>query len=287
MGGVGSARPWPMATRPPQIGSLVIVRTACFKRVAVLGLVLGLASMPGVGRAQARRGAADGSLVPLFVDLPVAVRFDQTVLAPQRYRIIVAQDGVAFADPLTMVVATLVPITPLELEDVPVHDRVELTVHDTQVEIVVHRGVWQYSLSGMVTAPPPPESDVALGTKTERVVQAPLPLTEKQLVERAMHRYLEGLQGCADSAQKNRWETDDPRFVQCVCPLLQTWRLPKVSQAVRLHQPLAPGQSGFSFTATPEGRVAQCRVWMGPKPPANETTAAPPTAPAPNPPGVP
>jgi hypothetical protein len=82
-------------------------------------------------------------------------------------------------------------------------------------------------------------------------------------------RYRRSLRHCADAAHRSRWRTDDPRFVRCVCPIVERWRLPTVSTPLRMHHPLAKGRSGFSFTVTAEGKAVACRVWVGPSPPVD------------------
>jgi hypothetical protein len=116
---------------------------------------------------------------------------------------------------------------------------------------------------------------VVLAAKSETRLErrGPVELSGAELVERAVKRYFGGIKHCVDKAQRNRWVTDDPRFYRCVCPIVLKWRLPRVKSELVIHYPLARGRSGMTFTATPAGKVASCRVWIGAKPPEEPTKA--------------
>ena len=90
--------------------------------------------------------------------------------------------------------------------------------------------------------------------------------TELGQVQNALQRYIKSVEECGKQAKKAHWETDDRRFVSCVCPLTDKWRLPKVGSDLRVHQPL-PEKTGFSITVTATGRVKDCRVWVGARSP--------------------
>ncbi|MBI3178857.1 MAG: hypothetical protein HYZ27_04310, partial [Deltaproteobacteria bacterium] len=134
-----------------------------------------------------------------------------------------------------------------------------------------------YTAAGVATKETPAQPTlVTLAGKEETALdrRTPEERTARSLVEHAIKRYEPMLGECVDKAHRGRWGTDDPRFMKCLCPLLDTWRLPRVKEAMRIHHALAPGRAGVSFTATPKGKATECRVWSGAKSPEELSDAA-------------
>lgn len=100
------------------------------------------------------------------------------------------------------------------------------------------------------------------------------PTTQLGLIEQALPR-LEAsvIAQCADRAHKSKWETDNAKFEKCVCPQVAKWRLPKVSQELRVQRALSKGKNGYSFTSDSDGHPHNCRVWSGVNAPNDDTVA--------------
>jgi len=227
--------------------------------------------------AQRREGSMDSAV--FHVQLPVAVRFGEIVLPARHYRVTLAADGLALADPNTMILVATVPVETRASNEVVDKPSVEVKRSGNDVEILIRYADRVVRAAGksaeQKTAAA--SSRVILAGKEETVVAGDTPpeQSEEALVGQAVARYLSGVKDCADKAQRNHWTTDDPRFVKCVCPLVSKWRLPKVAAPRRMHQILAKGRAGFSFTATAEGKAINCRVWVGPTPPVDPPPGAP------------
>ena len=243
-------------------------------RAGQLGVLLLLSA--SLATAQRREGKVETRVLRLSLEQPV--RFGNVVVPAHTYRAMLGADGLALVDPETMVLVATVPVAMTDDPEPRAEPLVQVYRSGARVEIVVHLGTQVARAQGVVAPPAEGAPDVTLAGKAETTVVADLPEqeSERALVDRAVQRYFSGIKHCADKAHRNHWTTDDPRFVSCVCPLLEKWRLPKVKAPLRVDHPLVKGRSGFSFTATPGGRPAGCRVWVGAAPP--DASAAPGTA---------
>ena len=242
--------------------------------------------MEPVASAQRREGST--STAVLQVQLPQSVRFGSVTVPAHTYRLTLGTEGFALADVETMVLVATVPAQVTEVADTAAEPSAAVKRSGAKVEIVVKIGNQVARAEGIAITSVGDARDVTLAGRSETTVEGGNPETqsERALVEQAVQLYLSGIKHCADQAHRNRWNTDEPRFVKCVCPVLAKWRLPKVRQPLRLDLPLAKGRSGFSFTAMPDGKPIECRVWTGPTPPAaapaeGASTATPATPAAP------
>ncbi|MBI5508508.1 MAG: hypothetical protein HY903_07130 [Deltaproteobacteria bacterium] len=242
----------------------------------------------GVGRARGQRREGGSASAVLNVELKSAVRFGEVTVPARVYRLTLGAESLAFADAETMVLVATVPAKITEAEAPAATPVVEVKKSGAQVEIVVKIGNQVARAVGSLSDDKAVTRAVTLDAKAEEKVSGSEPevQTEQALVTTAIGRYLGGLKDCGDKAQRRRWGTDDLHFVKCVCPVLAKWRLPRIKKPVRIDTALVKGRSGFSFTATPEGKTSECRVWAGagPPPPVSEGDApAPAPALAPTP----
>ena len=252
---------------------------------ALLILIAGGLLLPAPARSQRREGT---HLTTVFsVELPSSVKFGEVSVPARRYRLSLSDEGFALADPTTMILVTTLPVSEQEATEAVQSPVVSVLTNGKNVSVVLRHGDRVYTATGVTSAeaqPPAPGTQVTLAGKHEASVAQnnPAEQSERALVEQALKRYIGSVKHCADSAQRARWGTQDPRFVKCVCPILEKWRLPRVSKPLRVHQPLAPGRSGFSLTATSDGRATECKVWTGATSPEQQA-APPPSAAAPDP----
>lgn len=227
--------------------------------------------------AQPRDSSRDTT--PLTVTIPFATRFGETVVAPRRYRVTLDANGLALVDPDSMLLVAVVPVEQSTAADSVAAPEVSIAVHGSELTITLRHLDQVYHAHGaqaeLVTDRAP---QVELAGKSETLVAdaAPETTTERDLIDRALVRYLGDVKHCADKAHRARWQTDDPKFVRCLCPMTEKWRLPRLEHAIRVHRPLTRGRHGFSITVSPEGRATECRVWAGVEPPAEPSpTIAP------------
>lgn len=204
------------------------------------------------------------------VALSSPVRFGDVVVPAREYRLTLSDAGFALADAYSMVLVATVPVEQTTGHVTVTPASVEVSQHGQTVTILMQYADRVYKAVGTATEIARASgSRVVLAGKTEKVVEAKrsgVEATDLENVIRALKRYSRSLQHCAEAAHRSRWRTDDPRFIRCVCPIIEKWRLPKVSAPLRVHRPLAKGRSGYSFTATVEGKVTDCRVWIGVSP---------------------
>ncbi len=233
----------------------------------VFALLLLLAPKLAEAQAHRREGEVQAALE---LRLPWAVRFGDALVPAGFYRVAASDAGLSLADPSSMVVVATVQVEKTSSTKTTTPALVERHEHGGEVRIVVKNRNDIFTARGQKTVVDTTDPvQVQLAGKKEALLAdvAPEQASDEALVGGALKRYLPSLQGCADLAQRGRWQTDDPRFVKCVCPLVEKWRLPKVKRLLPMHRFLVKGKSGISFVVSPDGRAYGCRVWVGTEPP--------------------
>ena len=225
--------------------------------------------------AQAQRREGEAAQAKLVVKLTSAVRFGTVVLSPGTYRVSMTDAGLTFVLADNMVSVGTVPVQQATEAKVTSPATVELLEKGQEVAVIYRAYNDRFTATGTKESGARDDAKVELASKTETSLAGPLTETtgDEALVDGALKRLLPGVLQCADMAQRGRWQTDDPRFLKCVCPIAEKWRMPKVKAELRLHRFLVKGRMGLSLSVLPEGRVQGCRVWVGPKSP-EETAAA-------------
>ncbi|MEK7703411.1 MAG: hypothetical protein AAB426_00520 [Myxococcota bacterium] len=239
-------------------------------------------------QAQPRDSSRDEAVLEIV--LPFAVRFGDQVVPARRYRLTLGADGFAFVDAQSMLLAATVAVEEVTSATAVTKPEVAIEVLGDAVIITLRHLDQSYHAHGdKIALLPSTERRVELAAKSETLLGdvAAESTSERQLIDQALVRHLVDVKHCADKAHRGRWQTDEPRFFACVCPLIVKWRLPRLAHAVRVHRPLTKGRHGFSFTVTPEGRATDCRVWAGLEPPADPVAPASTEAAAPTVEGAP
>ncbi|MEZ4271956.1 MAG: hypothetical protein R3C68_11160 [Myxococcota bacterium] len=194
--------------------------------------------------------------------------------------------GLNIINPTSMVAVASLAVEQSELDPSVPTASIEVQSKAQSVEIIVKSRNRLLRAKGKITARKEAQvqrpilsgkSETALGQVT------PAEKTEQELIAQALKRYVGNVKHCGDKAKRSHWTTDDHRFYQCLCPIADRWRLPKVQGDVRHHHQLLKKYAGFSITVTPKGRVKDCRVWAGKGPPKDE---APKDGPKPDEPGA-
>ena len=216
--------------------------------------------------AQERRGSEDGTTPSLFIKLAQTTKFNNVVLAPQRYRVSTSLKSISLGDPQTMVVLVTMPAKQTAAPKKNGDDSATVTLSGQRVILTVRQAESVFTALGVLSAPVA-SAKVTLARKAEKAVHSNTSQpSDAQLVQDVAQRLTADLSGCAETALRAHWSTDDSRFETCVCPQLEKWRLPHVKKELRLHQFLVLNRCGFSYTVLPDGRVDACRVWMGSRP---------------------
>jgi hypothetical protein len=252
----------------------------CFARTLVFVLSPFMATS-----ASAQRRATDSTARGLELALPSAIRVGEVVVRPGRYRVSVADAVLAFASPESMVTVASAPAVQSAAAEAVAEPRVGVRDLGKTLEITVLSQDEVFTLT-VDKVLPQAKSDtlVELAGKSEAAVQpAMTPPDTAAALDAALARLLPSLGQCGDKAQQNRWATDDARFVKCVCPLVEKWRLPKAAAAQRVHRSIAKAKNGVSLTVGPDGRAGACRVWSGARSPEETAPAVLPAEVAPMP----
>lgn len=240
----------------------------------VVGICL-LAARPADAQ---RRDGGGGELAKLEITLEQATQFAGTTVSPGRYRLSLDGGTLTLLQAKTMVTAARVALEEATLDDPVAGATAKVSVSRENVAIRVRFRDREYVARGQRVEqkrPRGPSVDLASRKNVVGITGGiPAEKTDGELIAQSLSRYEKDIAHCADQAHKQRWTTDHPRFRRCVCPLTQKWRMPKVEKATRVHRPLAKRRSGYSITVTDAGKVADCRVWIGSKPPGDERATA-------------
>lgn len=240
-------------------------------------IVLAVLLIPSAD-ASAQRRDGGGDLATLEITLKRATKFADTTVAPGSYRVSLGNGILTLTQSRSMVAAARMPVEESTLEQAVDEASAEVKRKRKAVEIRVRYRDRAYVARGTEVereVPRGPSVDLA-SRKSALGITGGIPdaKTDLELIAQSLTRYEKDVKHCADQAHKQRWTTDHPRFRRCVCPLTKKWRMPKVEKATRVHRILAKRRSGYSITVTDGGKVADCRVWTGSKPPADEKTTA-------------
>lgn len=252
---------------------MIVDMTQCTTKGLLTVTLLVLAASDAV----ARRGRDGSRQTILQITLKKPAKFGDVIVPARTYRVSIDGESLSLTDPRTMMVQATVPVQATQASAVVATPSAVVSHKAGRVRIIVKHLDHVYIATGVEAAHVPkaasPEVGLSAMKQSAVVLETSSEPTELALIRRALKRYMKVIMPCADRAHRARWKSDDPRFERCVCPWTDKWRLPRVQKELRVHHPLAKGKSGLSFTVTPKGRALNCRVWIGPKPPADEFRA--------------
>src|SRR5688572_30756667 len=242
-------------------------------RPTSLACLLGVGASLALGvPAQAQRRGDSGAAGHLEIVFESPVKLGDVVLSAKRYRLSVSKRGVSFIHPTTMVAEATLPAQESQAKTVAPKPVAKLELNKAgEVVLTVHTGDRLYTLKGVPATAPASQGQVELASSQQANLGDVLPQAEStlELIQESLaKRWVKDVKHCADMAHRSRWVTDDKRFIACVCPIADRWRLPAAEPTLRVHHALAKGKSGLSLTVDGKGKVSNCRVWVGAKPPA-------------------
>ena len=215
-----------------------------------------------------RREASDGP-EKLELELASNLRFGKTIVSAGKYFLQINETTFDLINPQTMLIEATVPTNKEPLKEFQVKSSIEITIKKNAAMITVLHAHNKYVTAGIITKEKKGRTpDVEQGEKSEKEIKQEIKRhTDKELVREVFTRYIDVVEPCISRARKSRWKTDDPQFIQCLCPLTEKWRLPKVKKALWVHQQIPKKRFGFSLYVNKRGKAQKCRVWAGWKPP--------------------
>lgn len=240
----------------------------------LLGVMVGALLAPASTSMAQRRGA---EATPhrgnsLRLKLKWSATFGAVRLRRGTYRLTTSKAGLTLTNPRTMVSAGTIAATVEETTEGS-KTAVRVIAAGEKITIIVNTGNRRFTAVGAKAAPPREGQRVVLARQKQVNLDGLLPQekTVRQSIHEAIDQsYIRAVKRCADLAQKSHWRTDDKRYWNCLCPNTSKWLFAKPKVDMRIHHHIAPATYGFSLTVTPKGKVKDCRVWVGAKPPADE-----------------
>ena len=219
--------------------------------------------------ANAQRRESSERPEQLKIELASNLRFGKVLVSAGKYLLNINERTFDLIHPNTMLIEASIPTNREKLEEFQEKSSLTIEAHGNTALITVLHTNYKYVTAGIVTKEKKEVTpDVPQGEKSEQEIKQEIKKhTDKELVKEVFVRYLDVVEPCISRARKSRWKTDAPQFVQCLCPLTEKWRLPKVKKALWVHQQIPKKRFGFSIFVNKQGKAAKCRVWAGWKPP--------------------
>ena len=243
----------------------------------MLKLLAVVAVVSASAQAKAQRRDSAAILPTAETKLATPVQFGTVTVPARNYRVSLTPQGFSFIDAASLVALATVPVAGADTADTAPTATLEVTEKGNDVRIVMHYESHTYTAVGKKLSAKADAggSQVKYDDLETKALPAPTgPSTPQALVEAALPRFEASIVNeCAERAQRARWETDNAQFDKCVCPQVARWRVPKVTDELRLHRPLSKGRNGYSFTVGKDGHTKNCRVWSGSSAPADDTIA--------------
>lgn len=242
-------------------------------QIFVVALAVGIAAPALAQRRGDNSSRAERKHLELKLEAPL--KLGGVVLTGKRYRLSVSKRGLSLINPVNMVPVATVPVLESEAKTVAPTPVVTLTrTKKGDYELTVHARDRLYTAKGEPVDVLPPQPEFQLVGRTDVDLGEVLPQEKStlELIGEALTNRIKDVKHCADQAHRARWTTDDKRFIACVCPIAERWRLPMAEPPVRVQHPLAKGKSGISLTVDAQGKVTSCRVWVGAQPPEGEVS---------------
>jgi len=229
-------------------------------------LIFALA-LPGEANAQRRESSKQPDSIK--IELTSNLRFGKVIVSAGNYLLNINNQKIDLIAPDTMLIEASIPTNREPLNTFQEKSSLSIDINKNTALITVLHGNYKYETAGIITKEKKEKTpDVEQGEKSEKTIKQEIKKhTDKELVKEVFTRYLDTVEPCITRARKSRWKTDEPQFVQCLCPLTEKWRLPKVKKSLWVHQQIPKKRFGFSIYVNKKGKAAKCRVWAGWKPP--------------------
>lgn len=214
---------------------------------------------------------------PAIVKLRIPGKFGPTVIPGTPLTVVHRKNGLYFSDPRTMQPIAQIPcrVAPLKVW----HQKATIQFYrqkrgkKKRLYLTYRFGKKECTAIGWDAPGASMRKAVLIenGPRSRPAVKGmPAEKTEAQLLARGLNRYLSSVVHCATKAEKFRWKTGEKKLARCVCPILESWRLPPVKENVRVSTKIMNFKMGLSLTVNTKGRAENCSPWVGRTPPPPE-----------------
>jgi hypothetical protein len=149
---------------------------------------------------------------------------------------------------------------PTRVLDAPKKTGATLTIKKEKVTLTLVMGTQTTELRGALAAAEPPapvhESLVGLDESSAASLPSDLPGSDDPFTNSWLR--LKGqVQHCSDHAQRFSWGPSDPRYVRCVCPIAQDFRMPRQAAEKRFR---LDAHTQVTLTNDATGKVLACTL---------------------------
>jgi hypothetical protein len=204
-------------------------------------------------------------------------RFGPLVIPGTLLKVVHRNDILLFSDPRTMQPLGQAPCRKAALRQwvskASVQTLRKVRGKKTRLYMTYRYGKSQCTATGWIDPTARRAKEVVLkeGVRTRpQVAGIPEEKSEAELLFRGVDRYISSVVHCASKAEKYRWKTGEPKLAKCACPIVDSWRLPKVKKPVRISMKILNFKMGVSLTVTKQGRTQDCKPWTARTPPEGE-----------------
>ena len=195
-------------------------------------------------------------------------RFGPTVIPGTKLKTVYRGNALHFSDPRTMQPLGKVPCRKAKLRrwnpQASVHTLRKARGKKIRLYLTYRYGDSECTATGWIDPKARMRKEAVLkqGTRVRPQVEGiPKEKTEAELLFRGLNRYISSVVHCAAKAEKSRWKTGEPKLAKCTCPIVESWRLPRVKESVRVSIRIQNFKMGVSLTVNPKGRAEACTPW--------------------------
>tara|TARA_B100000405_G_C16677859_1_gene408228 strand:- start:293 stop:1078 length:786 start_codon:yes stop_codon:yes gene_type:complete len=236
-----------------------------------LALALGMTIWGLSNSSIAAPGFRDQNTVPEEATFTLGKpgRFGPTVIPGTILKAIYRGDALHFSDPRTMQPLGKVPCRQAKLRKW--HPKASIQTlrkargKKIRLYLTYRYGKSECTATGWIDPNARMRKEVVLkqGPRVRPQVEGiPKEKTEAELLFRGLNRYISSVVHCATKAEKYRWKTGESKLNKCTCPIVESWRLPRVKEPVRVSIKIQNFKMGVSLTVNSKGRVESCSPWV-------------------------
>lgn len=195
-------------------------------------------------------------------------RFGPTVIPGTTLKAVYRGDALHFSDPRTMQPLGKVPCRKATLRrwhaQASVQTLRKARGKKIRLYLTYRYGSSECTATGWIDPKARMRKEVVLkqGPRVRPQVEGiPKEKTEAELLFRGLNRYISSVVHCASKSEKYRWKTGEPKLDKCTCPIVESWRLPRVKEPVRVSVRIQNFKMGVSLTVNQKGRAEKCSTW--------------------------
>ena len=244
-----------------------------------LALALGFILVGLSGSSLAAPGFRDKNSVPEEATFKLGKpgRFGPTVIPGTKVKVVYRDSALHFSDPRTMQPLGRAPCRLGKIRKwhpkASVQTQRKLRGKKIRLYLIYRYGNSECKATGWIDPNARMRKEVTLkqGVRTRPQVEGiPKEKTEAELLHRGLSRYISSVVHCAKKSEKFRWKTGESKLDRCTCPIVESWRLPRVKEPVRVSLRIQNFKMGISLTVTPKGKAEQCKTWASRTSPKGE-----------------